>query len=286
MKTRRYTLTLLALLCLVLPVQAMTQMAYLINSSGQILSQNANVLGHATEAISGTQWTLLTGNSIIRNGVTHAVTGLDAGVSLQRIAAETATSAFVFGDNGWAYLVDDSGAVTYSTNGIRDLVTNPYDGSTWTLYDVSTNLLNRNGNFVYLSGVPAGVRIEYISPETSNMMLLFGDNGYMYPINNSGVVEGGTDGIYDYSVGPIASSNYTNWTLYKVNNFIYYNLGTPIYLQGLPEGTTLTRISAVDATTAYVFAIPEPEYAVIGFTMLAILTFIWRKRRTLTPRQA
>lgn len=262
------------MLSILLPVTALAQMAFRIDTSGNILQQSTSILDHDTESISGAQWTLLEGNNIILNGSTKAVTGLPEGVMLKRIAAENATSSFVFGDDSQAYLIDENGQVTYSTNGIRDFDTNPFNNDTWTLYTVGDVLL-RNNSTVYVTGLPDGVAVERLVAWDANTVYLFADNGYSYTMENNGNIVSSTDGIYDETLGPSGS---TNWTLYKSNNFIYHNRTTPVYLNGLPEGTTLHRISAIDANSAYVFSIPEPNMLFLAaFTF--IIAFLLRRNR-------
>jgi len=278
MKTRCHKLMGLAMLLIMLPLNAAAQMVFRIDTSGNILEQSSTILDHDTESITGTQWTLLEGNTIIRNGSTHSVTGLPEGVMLQRIAAENATSSFVFGDDSQAYLVDETGAVTYSTNSIRDFDTNPFNNDTWTLYTLS-NLLKRNNDMVYVEGLPDGVIVERLVAWDANTVYLFADNGYSYSIENNGTITGITDGIFDETVGPSGSPK---WTLYTVNNFILLNRSTAVYVDGLPGNTTLHRISAFDSTSAYVFAIPEPRYLTFAGIVFIATLLLRRSKKSRT----
>ncbi len=279
MKNRRYKLVGLAILLAMLSLNVTAQMVFRIDTSGNILEQSSTILDHDTESISGTQWTLLEGNTIIRNGSTHPVTGLPEGVMLRRIAAESATSTFVFGDDSHAYLVDETGAVTYSTNSIRDYDTNPFNNDRWTLYTLS-NLLKRNDDMVYVQGLPDGVTVERLVAWDANTVYLFADNGYSYTMENNGTLAGSTDGIFDETLGPSGSPK---WTLYTVNNFILLNRSTPIYIDGLPSDITLHRISAFDDTSAYVFAIPEPSYLTLA-GIVSIATLLLRRSKNKSTR--
>ena len=194
-----FYLIALAMIGLLKHAQAIIKMAYLIDTSGTILQQSADILDHDTESINGSQRTLRTGNKVIRNGETLAITGLPQGETVTRIAARDSTVAHVFGGGVTSYEIDENGVVITDTNGIRDFTTTPF--------------------------------------------------------------------------GP------TSWTLYKINNFILRNNTMSIRINGLPEGMTLTRISAFDGNSAYVFAIPEPEHSITLLGLLAGALVLCRRGR-------